>query len=117
MEATELKQVRNEHPLRRTLDELGMQPVDLATALGVSIQAVSKVLNGYSGMPKSMNEFFSAQGVDVDTLQEEIEAWREAFKKRLTKKSERVSIRGIFSGGGPIPKEEIDEVISEWNRE
>lgn len=30
-------------------------------------------------------------------------------------KKEPLSLKGIFKGGGPIPEEDIDEVIKEWN--
>ncbi len=33
----------------------------------------------------------------------------------LKETKKRSSLRGIFKGGKPIPKEAIDEVIKEWN--
>jgi excisionase family DNA binding protein len=31
-------------------------------------------------------------------------------------KRERFSVQGIFKGGGPIPEEDINEAVREWNK-
>lgn len=41
----------------------------------------------------------------------------EIDKKSPIQKQGRFSIQGMFKGGEPIPKEAIDEVIKEWERE
>jgi hypothetical protein len=117
MEATELKQIRSQHPLRKVLAELGLRPTDLSTASGVNIASISKSLNGSSPMPSKLRNYLSEQGVDLFILDSDIEAWRESFRHDFTKNAKRVSIKGMFASGGPIPKEAIDEVIAEWNKE
>jgi len=43
----------------------------------------------------------------------DIENW---LKGKERQDKSRFSIQGIFEGGGPIPKESIDEAIKEWNK-
>jgi len=49
---------------------------------------------------ESFNEFINKRSMD---FQEE-------------PKRERFSIQGIFKGGGPIPEEDINEAVKEWNK-
>ena len=116
MGITQIQKTRNEHPLRKKLSELRVQPVDLATILGVTIQSVSKCINGYSPITKKIRDWLKEQGIDLYELDAEIEHWREEFKNTLTtkEKSQRTTIRGMFSGGSPIPKEKIDEAKKQW---
>lgn len=44
---------------------------------------------------------------------QDVENW---LKSKEKQKKERFSIQGIFEGGGPIPKDNIDEAVKEWNK-
>jgi hypothetical protein len=114
--------IRNEFPLKRKLNELGIHPVDLANAMSKSIQYISKIINGYAPrIPEDMQEILLAQGVNLDELEIEITEWRKELKNKLTPKKKltesEFSLEGMFTEGESISKENIDEVIKEWERE
>jgi len=72
------------YPLRKKFDELGLTTTDISRALGLSIQHVSKVLNGNaSAIPEAMVEFLKELDVDVRSLENECSRWREDFKRIL----------------------------------
>ena len=87
----------------------------------------------------TMHEIANILAVDYNTVYRWIKAGKlkavklnsivrvskEAFNEFVNKgskdvqerpKRERFSIRGIFEGGGPIPEEEINEAVKEWNK-
>lgn len=116
MGVTQFQKIQYEHPLRKKLHELRIQPVELATILGVTIQSVSKCINGYSPITKKIRNWLKEQGVDLAKLDDDIESWREEFKRTVVAKNKlsRNSVKGIFSGGGPIPQSEFEEAKKQW---